>query len=76
MYLTADQLVLIESYNYKSKKIWIVINNLRQSKDAIYNICNVLKDSLRKRVDFNEVGETFIQAIASKRNNIPYLENH
>ena len=29
------------------------------------------KDGLPKQMDFNEVDESFIQSIASKRNNIP-----
>ena len=31
----------------------------------------VRKDGLPKQMDFNEVDESFIQSIASKRNNIP-----
>lgn len=45
-HLTTDELVLIESYYYQTKKIKFVAETLKRSRQTIYNVYNALDDGL------------------------------
>lgn len=45
-HLTTDELVLIESYYYQTKKVTFVARQLKRSRQTIYNVYNALDDDL------------------------------
>ena len=45
-HLTTDELVLIESYYYQTKKVIFVAKRLKRSRQTIYNVYNALDDGL------------------------------
>ena len=45
-HLTTEELVLIESYYYKNKKVMFVAKQLKRSKQTIHNVYHALNEGL------------------------------